>query len=107
MRTFARTPRVASGLAREAARKIVRHFVHRDEPHARMADHMVIEPLQHHQHVRSAGNVRMDRHREYRVVVFAVDLVELIPPHLFDVAGIDETVAVRRLLDEQHRREIV
>ena len=51
--------------------------------------------------------VRVDRHGEDRIVVFAIDPIELVAPHLLDIAWIDEAVAVRRLLDEHHRRQIV
>jgi hypothetical protein len=49
----------------------------------------------------------MNRDREHGVIVFAVDPVELVAPHLLDIARVDEAMAVRRLLDEQHWRQIV
>jgi hypothetical protein len=54
--------------------------------------------------MRAARYVGVDGDREHRVIVFAVDPVELVAPHLLDVARIDEAVAVRRLLDEQLER---
>ena len=42
-----------------------------------------------------------------RVVHLAVDPVELVAPHLLDVARVDEAVAVRAGLDEHHRRQVV
>ncbi len=72
-----------------------------------MADHVMVEALQHHQHMRAARHVRVDGDREHGIIVFAVHPVELVAPHLLDVARVDEAVAVRRRLDEHHRRQIV
>ena len=64
-------------------------------------------PLEHQDHLRPAGDVRVDRHPEDRVVLLAVDVVELVAPDLLEVPRVDEAVAVRRALDEHHRREVV
>ena len=42
-----------SRLAREPHCEIVRHLIHGDELHAGMRDHMLVKPLQHHQHMRT------------------------------------------------------
>ena len=39
--------------------------------------------------------------------VFAVDPVELVAPHFFQVTRVDETVAVGGFFDEHHRRQVV
>lgn len=53
------------------------------------------------------GDVGVDGDGEYEVVVLAIAVVELVAPDVFDVAGVDEAVAVRRGLDEHHRRQVV
>ena len=65
------------------------------------------DPLVHGQHGGPAAHVGVDRHRVDGVVVLAVDPVELVEPELLDVARVDEAVAVRRRLDEHHRRQVV
>src|SRR5690242_6997465 len=92
---------------RRSPGEVVRHLVHRHEADAWMADHVMVEPLQHHQYMRPARYVRMDRYRKDRVVVFAINPVELVAPHLLDVARIDEAVAVRGLFNKEHRRQVV
>jgi len=68
------SPRSGGGMRRprhfprRAFREIVRHFVHRHEFHAGVGDHVLVEPLEHHQHMRAAGNVRVNRHREDGIV---------------------------------------
>src|SRR3989475_11414670 len=49
----------------------------------------------------------MDRERKDCVVVLAVHPVELVPPHLLDVARADPAVTIGRLLDEHHGGKIV
>ena len=65
------------------------------------------DPLVHEQHLRVPAHVGVDRQREDGVVHLAVDPVELVHPDLLEVARVDEAVAVRRRLDEHHRREVV
>ena len=65
------------------------------------------QALVHEEHLRSAADIRVDGHREHGVVIFTIDPVELITPYLLDVAGVHKAVAVGRLLDKHHRREVV
>src|SRR5918993_5306762 len=68
---------------------------------------VVDEALQHEQHLGPPGDIGVDGDGEDRVVVLAVDPVELVAPDLLQVPRVDEAVAVGRLLDEHHRRQIV
>src|SRR5690606_31859377 len=86
---------------------VVGHFIEGDEANALVALHVVEQALKHEQHLRATRDVRVDRDGKNRVVVFAVDPVELIAPHLLDMAGIDEAMAIGRLLDEHHGRQVI
>jgi len=57
--------------------------------------------------LRAAADVRVDGEGEHRIVHLAIGPVERVAPQILDVARIDEAVAVRRLLDEHHRRQVV
>src|SRR5207248_1333994 len=75
--------------------------------HALMLIDVVDEALVHRQYLGPPTHVGVDGQLVHRVVVVPVDPVKLIAPQLFDVARIDKAVAVRRLLDEHHGRQIV
>src|ERR1700728_4388904 len=94
-------------LPRMTLRKVVGHLVHGAETHAGMTDHVMIEPFQHHQDVRTPRDVRMDGDWEHGIIVLAINPIELVAPHLLDGVWADEAVAVGRFLDEHHRRQIV
>ncbi len=66
-----------------------------------------MQPLVHLQHVRGAArHIGMDGDREHpRNRSSRSDPVELVAPGVLDVARRDEAVAVRRRLDEHHRRK--
>src|ERR1700756_3244971 len=96
-----------SALERMAPAELFRHLFHRAPVHARMSVYVFDESLEHQEYLRAARDVRMNSQWKYRPFVFAVYPVELVAPQLFDVARIDEAVAVRRGLDKHHRREIV
>ena len=49
----------ASPMPRRPAGKIIRHLVHRQKADAGMAVHVLVQPLEHHQHMWPAGYVRM------------------------------------------------
>lgn len=49
----------------------------------------------------------MNRNRKHKPVVFSVEVVEVISPDVFDIAGVHEAVAVWRCFDEHHRGQIV
>lgn len=76
------------------ADKVVGDFVERHEAHAGMALDVFDQALEHQQHLRATGHVRVDGHGEHGMFVFAVDPVELVAPHFFEVARVDEAVAV-------------
>ena len=61
----------------------------------------------HQEHLRSATDVGVNRHGEHGVVELSVDPVELIAPHLFDVARVHKAMTIRRFFDEHHRRQII
>ena len=65
------------------------------------------EALEHEQDLWAPADVRMDRDREHRVFVLAVDVVELVAPELLELPWVHEPVAVGRGLDEHHRRQVV
>jgi hypothetical protein len=62
--------------------KILGHLSERHHPHAGVCQHVIDEPLEHHQDMRLARAVRMNRDRKDRVVVVAIYPVELILPDL-------------------------
>lgn len=57
--------------------------------------------------MRPPRNIRVNGNREDKLVVLAVEIVKVITPDILDVSRVHETVAIGRLLDEQHRGEIV
>lgn len=57
--------------------------------------------------MRSTRNIRMDRQRKNKLVMLAVKVIKVVTPNVFHVAGVDEAVAVGRLLDEHHGRQVV
>ena len=50
-----------------------------------MTADVVDQPFMHQQHLRPAGDIRVNGHGEDRVVELAVDPVELVTPHLLDL----------------------
>ena len=54
--------------------------------------------------MRMTANVRMDGYWIDEVVVFTVEVVELIDPEFFNIFRVDPAVAIGRFLDEHHRR---
>src|SRR6266545_1725262 len=109
--TWARLPRrstrPASAFPRRAALEVVGDLVAGRPADAVVLVDVLDDPLVHEHDLRLAAHVRVDRHREDGVVVLAVHVVELVEPELLDVARVDEAVAVRRGLDEHHRRQVV
>ena len=72
-----------------------------------MTDDVIEHSLEHQQHLRTAGHIRMDGHGEDGVIHFPVNPVELISPYVLEVPRIDETVGVGCLLDEHHWRQVI
>ena len=87
--------------------EIVRYLVESPELDPVVGRYVGRQPLQHQQYLRPAADVGVDSDWEDRLVVFPIDEVELVPPHLLDVPGVDEAVAVGRSLDEHHWRQVV
>ena len=87
--------------------EVVRDLVERGPADALVRVDVLDDPLVHEEDLRPAAHVGVDRHGEDRVVVLAVDPVERVHPDLLELPRVDEAVAVRRGLDEHHRREVV
>jgi hypothetical protein len=83
-----------SALERMAPPELFRHLFHSAPVHAPMSVYVFDEPLEHQQYLRAARDVRMNSQWKDRPFVFAVYPVELITPQLFEVARVDEAVAV-------------
>lgn len=49
-----------------------------------------------------AANIRMDRHWKAEVIIFAVEVVEMISPQIFDVLRVDPAMRVRSFFDEHY-----
>lgn len=49
----------------------------------------------------------MDRDREDKLIILAVEVVEVVAPDILHVACIHKAVAVGRLLDEHHRGQVI
>ena len=82
-------------LERMTAAEVLGNFLHGHPLDSRVGIDVADQSLQHEQHLRPAGHVRVDGYGENGVVHFPVHPVEFVAPHLFDIARIDETVAVR------------
>src|SRR5207244_13555480 len=68
---------------------------------------LLVRTLENPDPLRPPAPFRVARHPEDRVVLLAIDVVELVAPDLLEVPRVDEAVAVRGALDEHHRREVV
>lgn len=64
------------------------------------------QPLVHEQDVGPARDVGVDGDGEDELVVLAVEVVEVVPPDVLDVAGIDPSVGVCIVLDEHLRPSV-
>jgi hypothetical protein len=68
----------------------------------------------HEKNMRPAGNVWMASDREdadlarVRIVrKLPVEIIEVIPPNIFNISRIHPPMAIGTVLDEHHRREVV
>ena len=52
-------------------------------------------------------DIRMNSDGENEFVVFAIEIIEVIPPDVFHITRVDKSVAVWCLFDEHHRRQVV
>src|SRR5215211_698741 len=92
---------------RVALDEVVGDLLHRRPADAVVAVDVIDQPFEHQQTLRPAAHIRVDGQAVRRVVHLPVDPVELVAPQLLDVVRVDEAVAVRRALDEHHRRQVV
>jgi hypothetical protein len=68
----------------------------------------------HEKHMRPAGDVWMASNREYadlawiRIVrKLPVEIIEVIPPNIFNISRIHPPMAIGTVLDEHHWRQVV
>lgn len=64
-------------------------------------------PLMHQNHMRPPTNIRMNRNREYKLIILPVEIIEVIPPNILNISRIHKPMTIRRALDEHHRRQII
>ena len=64
-------------------------------------------PLMHQNHMRSPANIRMNRNREYKLIILPVEIIEMIPPNILNIPRIHKPMAIWRALDEHHWRQII
>lgn len=57
--------------------------------------------------MRMSANIGMNSDRINKLLFLAVEVVEVVFPQLLHIFRIDPSVAIRRLLNEHHRRQIV
>lgn len=57
--------------------------------------------------MRTTGDIRMDGNGKYELVILSIEVVEVVPPEILNVASVDESMAVRRRLDEHHGGKII
>ena len=53
------------------------------------------------------AHVRMNGHRIAKVIVFPVEIIEVVPPEVLDVLRVHPAVRVGRFLDEHHRWQVI
>lgn len=61
----------------------------------------------HQQHMRSSRNIRVDSNWEDKLIILAVEVIKMVAPDILHVPRVNKAVAVRRVLNEHHRREII
>lgn len=61
-------------------------------------------PLEQEQTMRMPTYIWMHRHWEHKLVILAVEVVELVHPQLLYIPRVDPSMTVGSLLDEHHRR---
>lgn len=53
--------------------------------------------------MRPSRNIRVDSNREDKLIILAVEVVEMVAPDILHVPRVDKAMTVRRVLDEHHR----
>jgi hypothetical protein len=71
------------------------------------ADRLLLLPFVHQYDLRTSRYVRVDADGEDELIVFPVAVVELVPPEILDIPGVDESVAIGRRFYEHHRGQVV
>lgn len=64
-------------------------------------------PFMHEQSMRSSARIGMNRHRKDELIVFAVEVIEVVSPHVFNVSRVDEAVTVGNVLAEHEWWEVI
>lgn len=54
--------------------------------------------------MRPSRNIWMDSNREDKLIILAVEVIEMVAPDILHVPRVDKAMAIRRVLDEHHRR---
>lgn len=86
--------------------------VSRTRGHSQPYRRMVCLPFVHEKHMRSARNIRMNRDGKDANLIWIVrhipvEIIEVVPPQVFDISRIDPSVTIGRILDEHHGRQAV
>ena len=64
-----------------------------------MRKHVIEQAFEHHEDLRLAGAVGMDNASENRVIIVAVNPIELISPNVLNIARIDPAVTLKASAD--------
>jgi hypothetical protein len=105
--------------------EVIHHLSHRHPFDALMLADILNQPLMHQQDVRSPRNVRMNGHREDKLIIFPIEVIEVIlfcrnqqkatlstessthPPQIFHNLTVNPAMAVRNSFHKHHRRQII
>lgn len=49
----------------------------------------------------------MNGNRENKLIILPIEIIKMIPPNILNIPRIHKPMAIRRALDEHHRRQIV
>ena len=89
------------------ALEIITDVLHLHPLDARLAADVLDQSLQHENHVRMAADVRVDGHREAKVVVFPVEIIEMISPQVLNILWVHPAMGIGSFLDKHHRGQVV
>lgn len=64
-------------------------------------------PFQHEYDMWMAANIWVDGHWKAEVVIFAIEIIKMIPPEIFYILRIYPAVTIGRLLDEHKWWQII
>src|SRR5699024_8928725 len=94
-------------LARVRSDELISDLIEGRELDAVVRLEVLDETLQHELYLRAARDIGVQGDGEDRVIVLAVDPIELVAPKIFNITRADKAVAVRRGLDEHHWWKII